>query len=477
MADASALPPVSLPPATPHPASVTPAAAAPRPANPLLTAPILPTLLRLSLPNMVAMLATALVAIAETAYVGMLGTASLAGLALVFPMVMLQQMTSAGAMGGGVSSAVSRALGAGDEARAGALAAHATAIALAAGLGFTLLFLLAGPALYRLLGGADGALSEAVAYSNMVFLGAAGIWLMNIAASIVRGTGNMKLPSATLFGVAAVQIVLGGGLGLGLGPFPKLGIVGVGLGQLIAYAGGALFLLWHLTSGRARVRLALGRGVFRRDMFADILRVGGLASISSIQSVLTVLILTRLVARFGTEALAGYGIGARLEFLLIPITFAIGVACVPLVGMAIGAGDTARARRVAWTGGALAALILGAVGLLVVVAPDLWATLFSQDARVLDSARAYLVWSGLGYGFVGLGLCLYFASQGAGKVLGPVLAGTVRLALVAGGGWLLVMADAPEWALYALVGAAMAAYGLSVAAAVLMVRWGRPRAA
>ena len=88
-----------------------------------------------------------------------------------------------------------------------------------------------------------------------------------------------------------------------------------------------------------------------REMFFDILRVGALASFSPLQTVLTVLILTRLVAGFGTEALAGYGIGARLEFLLVPIAFAVGVACVPMVGMAIGARDVARARRVAWTGG------------------------------------------------------------------------------------------------------------------------------
>ena len=89
-----------------------------RPADPLLSAPLLPTLLRFALPNMGAMLATALAAIAETAYVGSFGVGSLAGMALVFPLVMFQMMLSAGAMGGGVSSAVSRAFGAGDPARA-----------------------------------------------------------------------------------------------------------------------------------------------------------------------------------------------------------------------------------------------------------------------------------------------------------------------------------------------------------------------
>ena len=102
-------------------------------ASPLLTAPILPALLRFALPNMVAMLASALATVAETAYVGSFGVPSLAGMALVFPMVMLQMMLSGGAMGGGVASAVSRALGAGAAERANALAVHALWIGLAAG--------------------------------------------------------------------------------------------------------------------------------------------------------------------------------------------------------------------------------------------------------------------------------------------------------------------------------------------------------
>lgn len=436
--------------------------------NPLLSAPILRTLVMLSLPNMAAMVATALVAIAETAYVGLLGTPALAGMALVFPMVMLQQMLSAGAMGGGVSSAVSRALGAGDEIRARALALHAAIIGGLAGLAFTLLFLVFGREIYSALGGRGAALEEALAYSNMIFFAAPAIWLTNTLASVIRGSGNMKVPSAILLSASALQMVAGGSLGLGLGPFPRLGMTGVALGQVIAFGAAMLFLLWFLATGRGRVSLAF-RGVpLDRALFADILRVGGVAALSPLQSVLTVLILTRLVASYGTEALAGYGIGARLEFLLIPITFAIGVACVPMTGMAIGAGKVARARRVAWTGGVLAMAILGTVGLLFALWPDLWATLFTTDERVLASARSYLIWSGLGYAFYGLGMCLYFASQGAGKVLGPVLAGTLRLVVIAGGGWWLAASSAEPWTLFALVAVSMAVYGI---AAALAVRW------
>jgi putative MATE family efflux protein len=453
--------------------TMAPEAELARPAKALLCEPILPTLLRLTLPNLAAMLVTALVAICETAYVGILGTTELAAIALVFPMVMLMQMLSAGAMGGGVSSAISRALGAGAEARAEALARHAVAIGALAGLCFSATFLAFGSPLLRALGGRGPVLKEALAYANIALTGAVLTWLLNTLASIIRGTGNMRVPSLALLAASSLQIGLGGTLGLGLGPFPRLGLAGVATGLIAASASSTLFLLWFLCSGRARVTLTLGGVPLRREMFFDILKVGAVSAVGPLQVVLTVLILTRLVAGFGTAALAGYGIGARLEFLLVPIVFAIGVAGVPMVGMAIGAGNVGRARRVAWTAAGVATVVLGTIGLVVTVAPDLWSGLFTGDAAVRAAAEVYLRWAGPGFAFVGLGLSLYFASQGSGKILSPVLAGTVRLALIAIGGLLLTLADAPAWSLFALVGASMAAFGLGVAAAVYLTPWGR----
>lgn len=446
--------------ATPPPASATD--------HPLLSAPLLPTLLRFALPNMVAMVAGALAAIAETTYVGSFGVASLAGMALVFPFVMLQVMLSGGAMGGGVSSAVSRALGAGDAARANALSVHALWIGIGAGTLYMLLMLAFAPALFALLGGRGEALAQAVAYAEVAFLGSIFIWLVNTFASVIRGSGNMAVPSATLLVVAVSQVLFGGALGLGWGPLPRLGMHGVAAGQVLAYAGGAAFLWFYLQSAGARVQLRLRGTPLQRGLLQDILKVGALACISPLQTVLTILILTWLVAKFGTTALAGYGIGTRLEFLLVPITFAVGVASVPLVGMAIGAGRIARARRVAWTAGGLAGALLGVMGLVLALWPGLWTQQFTQDAKVVEAAALYFRWAGPAYGLFGVGLCLYFSSLGAGKAGGPVLAGTLRLALVAIGGVLLAQARAPAWTIFALVATGMAAYGITM---VLVVRW------
>ena len=227
-----------------------------------------------------------------------------------------------------------------------------------------------------------------------------------------------------------------------------------------------------LRSGRAQISLAVRATPLQRDLLADILKVGALACISPLQTVATVLILTRLVAQFGATALAGYGIGARLEFLLIPISFAIGVASVPLVGMAIGAGLVARAKRVAWMAALLATVTLGLLGAVVAIAPGLWVDLFTRDPAVQASAGLYFGWAGPVYGLFGLGLSLYFSALGAGKVGGLVLAGTLRLGVVALGGWWLLQTSAAPGAVFALVALGMAVFGLAAALAVRVTRWG-----
>lgn len=438
----------------------------------LLHGPILATLLKLAVPNVFAMAAATAVGIGETLYVGLLGKTALAAMALVFPLVMLMQMFSAGAMGGGVASAVSRALGAGQPERARALAVHALCIGVGLGLFFMLVLLTAGPAIYRALGGSGAVLDEAVTYGFWVFLATPAIWLFNTLISLARGGGDMRVPSLSILCVSLLQVAVGATLGLGLLGAPRLGMRGVALGQVVAFYLAAVVLWWYLRHGPERLRLDL-RGVkLRWALFQDILRVGALACLSPLLTVGTMLVVTSLVAAHGNDALAGYGIGARLEFMLVPIAFGVGVAAVPMVGMAIGAGDVRRARSVAWCSGGLSAALLGAIGLLVVLFPEAWAGWFSRDAGVLAHAHSYLRWAGLGFAPFGLGLTLYFAAQGAGNVVAPVTASVLRFLFVLTVGHAVAAHASGPWALFALVGAAMALYGCVTALGVHFTRWG-----
>jgi len=440
--------------------------------NVLLDGPILRTLLLLAWPNTMALTAGTCVVIAETSYIGRLGVEPLAAMALVFPCVILTMTMSGGAMGGAVASAIARALGAGDRERASTLAAHALLIGICFGLVFMLGMLVFGAKLLELLGGRGNVLAEAIAYAQIFFGGAVIPWLMNTMAGILRGTGNMTLPSSLILLSALCQVVIGGALALGIGPIPSFGMRGVAAGSLIAFSVSLSVMGWYLFSGRARVVPKLWGLRIRWAMFIDILKVGIIACFSPLQSVLSVSIFTHMLARFGTEVLAGYGIGARLEFLLTSISFAVGIASVPMVGMAIGAGKIERARHIAWTAGAVTFLSMGAIGSLIAIFPDLWVNIFTSDPGVRGTSRQYLATAAPMYAFIGLALSMYFSAQGAAKVLGPVLAQTARLVFIAVGGWWLATHDATAGSFFVLAASSMVVIGVLSSASVVLTRWG-----
>src|SRR6202045_1386728 len=440
--------------------------------NALVDGPILRTLLRLAWPNVVALSAGTCVVIAETSYIGRLGTESLAAMALLFPFVILTMTMSGGAMGGGVASAIARALGAGDTDRASTLATHAMLNAICFGLAFMLGMGIFGPRLLEMLGGRGNVLANAVGYAQIFFGGAVLPWLMNSMAGILRGTGNMKLPSLMILSSAVLQVVLGGTLGLGLGPVPQFGMPGVAAGSLIAYTISISVMGWYLFSGRARVVPKIRGLRIRAPMFFDILKVGAVSCLSPLQGVLTISVFTHMLAGFGTAILAGYGIGARLEFMLTSVAFATGIASVPMIGMAIGAGRIARARRIAWAGGLVSFVSVGAIGSLIAMFPDLWVNIFTHDPGVRAASRQYLATAGPMYAFIGLAMSMYFSSQGAAKGVGPVLAQSARLLFIALGGWWLSTHNATAANFFALAAASMGVLGVLSASSVVLTRWG-----
>ena len=436
----------------------------------LLQGPILTTLLRLAWPNVLVMLAQSASGLIETWFISRLGTDALAGMALVFPGVMLMTMISAGAMGGGISAAVARALGGGRQADADALVLHALVINVTLGAVFSILVLAFGPSLYRALGGTGGSLAAALAYSNVVFAASVLLWLMNALASVLRGTGNMLAPAVVTIVGVALLIPLSPCLIFGIGPFPALGVAGGGVALAVFYAGGSLVLGWFVLAGRAGVRLRMAR--LRWRMFREILVVGALASLTSVQTNLTVWLTTALVGSYkGPDALAGYGTGARLEYLLIPLVFGLGAPLVAMVGANIGAGQRARALHIAWAGAALAFACTELIGLAAACYPAGWLGLFGHDPAMLASGSAYLRSVGPAYGFFGGGLALYFASQGAGRLLWPLLAGLVRLTVGVGGGWLLLRLTGSVWGLFLAIALGLVLYGGMIAGAIRAGAW------
>jgi Na+-driven multidrug efflux pump len=151
--------------------------------------------------------------------------------------------------------------------------------------------------------------------------------------------GDMQFPAVLTVICAGIQIVLSAGFILGLFGFPKLGLVGSAWSMIITSTFMACVILFKLISSSSPVRLKLNKAALKQELFADIFSVALPASLSPIFTVGTVLVLTGLIGQFGTTAIAGYGIGSRVEFLLIPIVFSIGTAMTTMVGTNIGANN------------------------------------------------------------------------------------------------------------------------------------------
>jgi putative MATE family efflux protein len=437
----------------------------------LLEAPIATTLMKLAAPNALVMAAQASVGLIETYFIGKLGTNALAGVALVFPVVMLMQMMSAGAMGGGISSAIARKLGAGRRDDADALACHALAIAVIFGAFFMLGALGGGPWLYATMGGSGPSLAAALTYSNVIFAFAILIWVFNSLANVIRGTGNMALP-ASITCIGAVGLIpLSPCLIFGWGPFPNLGIAGGAVAVVVFYSLGSLALAGYLLLGCSIVRPSLHGNGFRRALFWDILRVGVVAALITVGTNLTIAIATGLVGRFGPAAIAGYGTGSRLEYLLIPLVFGLGGPLVAMVGTNMGAGQRERALHAAWIGAAIAAGLCQTIGLCAALMPGAWLALFDRGPAMIDAGSRYLQTVGPFYGLFGLGMALYFASQGAGRLLWPLIANVGRLVVASGGGWLVLQLGGTMTHVFVVQGVALAVFGLINAAAVAGGSW------
>jgi putative MATE family efflux protein len=438
----------------------------------MLRGKIVPTLLIMAGPNTAMMVAQSSIALFQIWFVSRLGIASLAGISLVFPGWMMMQVLSTGSLGGGISSAVARALGGGNKADADAVAWHVVIISLAIGALFGGLVLAFGRPMYRALGGSGGSLEEALLYSNIIFAGMPLIWLTNGLASVIRGTGNMTFPAAVLFLGPTATIALFPPLIFGLGPMPGMGIAGAAVAILLTTIATVGALIWYLLTGRAVVRLTAMR--LRGALFFAILRAGTIASISALQTSCTIVLLTALVGRTaGPDAVAGYGIGARLEYQLLGLVFGIGAPLVAIVGTNIGAGQRERAVRAALVGGGVAFLVCESIGIFVAIWPDLWLGLFSHDPRMLESGEAYLQYAGPGYGFLALGVALFFASQGAARLGWPVFAGFLRMAIAVLGAWAAWLVTHDLRLVFGVLCLAWIVYGLFLAVAIRTGVWFR----
>jgi len=440
--------------------------------HPLLNAPIGRSLFRLAGPTTAVMVVQIGVAVSEAWIVAQVGIDALAAIALVIPFITLMMNMANGGMGGGVASALARALGGGRAEDAKALLLHALMLAAAMALLFGVFAWTALSGVFRWLGGTGDVLHQALAFSYVWFSGAILLWIQPFLSALLRGGGNAATPSRVGVVMALVYIPLLAVLTLGIGGWPGLGLVGCAIAPLITGTVASLLLVRAIARGRLGFLPKLKGVRLQPRLFAEILRVGAMGSVTTVTATMTAMLVTGLVGRFGTAALAGYSIGMRLEFMVAPLAFGIGTGATTLVGIAAGAHDWRRAMRVAWVAGLTASAAIGMIGWTIALMPETWSRLFATQPEVIAGSIACIVRVAPFYCLFGLGLTLNFACQGAGRMTVPVVASISRLAIAAGGGWFAIEHLSLSLAgVFGAIGASLIVYGGLIAGSLLLVPW------
>ena len=437
--------------------------------SPLVGAPLGPTLFRLAVPGVIGALLFSMPGLVEAHFLKSSGADALAAVALVYPLIILSAMFSAGAIGGAVSGLTARAVGAGDKAQASSVLVCAVLISLVGGVLMWALVVQFGPLLYRYASGSATVVDAAQRYATLVFPAITAYWLVNMLCSVMRGSGDMVRPAYVAgillasYSVLAWLIIPRDGASLDAAmraaAIAMVGSFGVALAVSV----------WFITRRTQPIRFTLS--AFHWDTLTRILKQGLLAASQSVMTITYAMVTTVLFSRFGTEWLAGFGLAVRLELIMVPVIFGIGASLIAIVGAYVGAGQRAKAVSIAWRGVLINAGLVGCIGLLLALFPGAWCGLVGSDDTVIEHCSASLRTIAPTYVFFALGLGCYFGSQGLNTLKYPVIGALLRLATVATGLFWVSSTTDTDWVLY-LVAAAVVVYGLFVTVALKLGPWG-----
>ena len=394
----------------------------------ILNGPVLKMIYKLSLPNSITGISMVLIVITDAYFVSQLGNVPLASLALVFPFLTLMQMMSAGAIGGASTSSISRFLGADLIENANSAIWHAILIGIFMSLIYTIIFGFFPEYIYSSMGGDKDVLDGAIDFSEIAFGGAVFTWLLYIFSAILRAMGEFIVPAKVQILGCLFQIFLGGVLTVGWFGFESFGIVGPAIAMVVSHFFMMIYLYFYIKYKQKIIKLSTYP--LNKKSFLDIMKVGAGGLINSTTIAGTVAVVTATVSHYGIEALAGYGLGSRLEIIITPLVFGIGSVLTAAVGINAGANQMSRAKKIAWVGAIMSFIIIGVISIAVAVYPELWLNNFETNNLSEKYAILYLIIVGPFYCFFAAGQTLYFASQGTGKIFFPVIVGIIRFLTV-----------------------------------------------
>ena len=398
----------------------------------LTTGPLAANIWHLALPLMVAAALQDLFNIVDMMFVGRLGPAAIAGVSMGGVVMGLIRMLAMGISTGTVAL-VARLVGQKNERAAEVAVGQALFLSLLCSAAIALFgWFLSAPVL-RLLGASGDVLGPGVDYLRVICLGSITMFLTMTLSAGARGFGDAITPMWALGVASVINVGLDPLLIFGIGPFPRMGAAGAALATVISRGAGVVILAWPLYRGGRRPRVLArpdGLGAGGEPWLLRIVRIGSFSALRMLSMNASRLALVRIVAAFGTFALAAFGIGLRLRIFSIMLGFSLADATAVVVGQNLGAAQPARAQRSAWISVGLYAIIAGVLAAVFLAAPAAVIGLFNSDPRVVDSGVSYLYFFVPALLMMSVSVVLGRAVEGAGDTFVPMVLTFVALILI-----------------------------------------------
>ncbi len=380
--------------------------------------PLVPAILLLAIPMVLEMVMESIFAVVDVFFVARLGADALTAVGLTESLMAIVYTVAMG-LSIGVTATVSRRVG--EKNRDGAAEAAVQGIALGAGLAAVMGILGAwqAPTLLRLMGATESVVSTGVGYTR-ILLGFNGvIFLLFLLNAAFRGAGDAAIAMRVLWLANGLNLVLDPVLIFGLGPFPEMGVTGaavattLGRGTAVAVQ---LFTLFRLSD---RLRVGLRHLRLRTDVMARLVRLSATGTFQVFVSTASWIGLVRVIAIFGSEAVAGYTVAIRVVLFALLPAWGLSNAAATMVGQNLGAGEPERAASSVWKAGQMNLVFLGSVGLIFVLAAGPIVALFDVDPVTGGYAVDGLRIVAAGFPFYAFGMVLTQAFNGAGDAWTP----------------------------------------------------------
>ncbi len=376
--------------------------------------------LLLAVPMVLEMVMESVFAVVDVFFVSKLGADAVATVGLTESLLALVYAVAIG-LAIGVTATVARRIGERDPDAAARTAVQGIFLGIGVSLAIGAIGIVYAEELLRLMGASPAVIEIGTGYTRVMIGGNGVILLLFLINAAFRGAGDAAIAMRVLWTANLINIVLAPSLIFGLGPLPELGVTGAAVGTTIGRGTGVLLQLWLLARPGRRVRVARRHVVADPALMWRLVRLSGTGMLQVLIATASWIGLVRVLATFGSSALAGYTIGIRIILFALLPSWGLSNAAATMVGQALGARKPERAERAVWIAGRYNVVFLGVVGLVFVLGAPWIVQLFTQDPAVVPIASACLRIVALGFPFYAYGLVLTQSFNGAGDTWTPTL--------------------------------------------------------